>query len=171
MASALLIAKFVSIVTQILMGRFGGPDFYGQITLILLLANIFSLPMSNGWGLAYVREVAAKQHQGNAIDQTLKSLLHIVLIATAFTTLVLFIGVSSLSAFLNISEVNLYYTIVLAVISAFWLLSKQIFQAEKLWGQYVLIEASWVLLVFAGLCIIFFNNSLLIPAASLVFAA
>jgi hypothetical protein len=77
--AGVLVAKIFSVTAQILMGRNLGPELYGQITIITLLASYFAMPMVNGWGLVFVK-IAARKNEKSKQLQAVKSLLIVVLL-------------------------------------------------------------------------------------------
>lgn len=137
----LVVAKFLTMITQILIGRSQGAEFYGQFTLILILGNYISIPMITGWGLAFVQLVSAKKDKDNlVVISALKMLLIIILLAITLTITTIILFKSWLSYQLNINKTILWQATLIALTTTWWLLAKQIYQAIQQWYHYVIIE-------------------------------
>ncbi|WP_276570162.1 oligosaccharide flippase family protein [Thiocystis violacea] len=155
-SSVLILAKIFSMFAQVIIGRQAGPEFYGQVTIIMILANYLTLPMINGWGLAYVRLVSVHGHKqcGDHNRQALKALLVTILAASLLTLFVLlFIG-DWLTQKMDLTREILLLSVLLASMNAWWTLAKHIFQANQDWQTYSLVEFTWAMLLFCGIGII-----------------
>ena len=148
--AGMITARIFSIAVQIIMGRKLGPEIYGQITMIMLLANYFSMPIISGWGLVFTK-IAAQKTERNVRLQALKSLLIVVFFSCILTILTLTTLRNLLASWLNIDNQIMLLTIVMTVLYAWWMLSKQISQGFQNWHMYVTIENTWSLVVFSGI--------------------
>jgi O-antigen/teichoic acid export membrane protein len=158
MAFFLMLAKSLSIVTQVILGRYGGAEFYGHVTIMLLLAHYFSLPMNNCWGVAYVRYIAATDESEILKHQALKMLFLIVITISIFICSVLWLFDNELSQFIDINIDLFRYSIALALASAWWQLLKQIYQSLQNWKKFIIVEFVWCLLVLLGTMGMFFSQ-------------
>ncbi|MDU9047982.1 MAG: lipopolysaccharide biosynthesis protein [Candidatus Electrothrix sp. Rat3] len=153
--AGMLVAKIMAIAAQIIMGRKFGPEFYGEMTIILLLSGYFAMPIVNGWGLVFTK-IAAREKDKKKKEQALKSLLFIVCICGILTILFLFVLQKPLSNLLDISPQSMKLTLLMTVFYAWWILTKQIAQGLQHWHTYVIIENTWAAIVLLGLLGIFF---------------
>jgi O-antigen/teichoic acid export membrane protein len=154
---ALILAKLLSIATQILIGRLTGPEFYGQFTIILILANYFSLPMINGWGVAYVR-LAAMESNKKITEQILKMLIVITLLAVLLTVILISTIHVWLEQHFHINEAIVWLSIIMAIATSCWMLAKQIFQADQNWYKYTAVELVWASFLFGGALALLFGK-------------
>jgi O-antigen/teichoic acid export membrane protein len=140
--SGMIAARILAALAQILIGRILGQTHYGELTIIILLAGYFSLPITGGWGLAFARVVAVQSDSGKNL-QALKALLSISL----FFGLVVGIGLYALrdpmSAWLKIDRTLMNLALPMTLLYAWWLLAKQIAQAFQAWGTYIAIDLGW----------------------------
>lgn len=148
--AGMMVAKIFSIATQIIMGRTLGPEIYGQITIIFLLASYFAIPMVNGWGLVFTK-IASQNKTKSEKLQALKSLLVIVFCCCILTTFALIALQSHLAIWLDIDSQMMALTIIMTILYAWWMLSKQIAQGFQNWKMYVTIENTWAFIVLAGI--------------------
>ena len=154
---ALIVAKLLSMATQIVIGRSAGPEFYGQFTIIIILANYFSLPMINGWGLAYVR-LAAMEHNKKIKVQILKMLIAITLLATVLTVISISTICVWLEQKLHVNQAIVWLSIVMAIATTCWTLAKQVFQADQHWYKYTAVELVWAFSIFSGTLVLLIGN-------------
>lgn len=145
-------AKVMSAATQIVLGRILGPADYGQVTVVLILAGYFAIPISTGWGLAYTRIVAGAS-ETTSVFQALKSLLLLTLVLAIGIGLCLTAVSAPLARRLNLSLPIMHMAIALSLGYAWWSLSKQIAQAFQKWSIYVMIELIWAGLVLMAVII------------------
>ena len=144
--AGVLAAKALSMIAQVYLGRNLGPHMYGQLTLILLLSSYFCMPMTNGWGLAYVRLASME----SAWEKKLEYLKAVLVVSAGFSaaTLVLLTLLSStLCHWLNIDETLFRPILILTSASALWFLAKLIAQGLQHWNMYIMIELVWSILI------------------------
>src|SRR6266568_3312070 len=144
--AGVLAAKALSMIVQVYLGRALGPHVYGQLTLMLLLSSYFCMPMTNGWGLAYVRLASME----SAWEKKLEYLKAVLVVSAGFSaaTLVLLTLLSSpLCRWLNIDETLFRPILILTSASALWFLAKLIAQGLQHWNTYILIELAWSILI------------------------
>lgn len=140
-SGGLVVAKLLTMITQILIGRSQGSEFYGQFTLILILGNYISTPMITGWGLSFVQLASAKNDSDSlAVISALKMLLIIILLATLLTITTIIFFQSWISYQLNLNKEMFYQAILIALATTWWTLAKQIYQATQKWYHYTAIE-------------------------------
>lgn len=165
------IAKILSMIAQIMIGRHLGPALYGELTVIMILANYLSIPMINGWGLAYVRLVSAvdaeEKHEYSI--RSLKPLLLITIAASLVTTLVLYLWRKWLCAALGVTHETLILAMTLAMLTAWFNLAKQVFQATQDWRIFNAIELSWALALILGVAFSIAVLNLDTQSAALIF--
>ena len=148
--TGMMVAKFLSITSQIIMGRKFGPEIYGQITLILLISSYFAMPMVNGWGLVFTK-IAAKETDSEKKHQALKSLLIVVSICCILTMIILAGLQKPLAKLLGVTVPLMQLSLVMTFFYAWWILAKQIAQGFQDWYTYVVIENIWAVVVLAGI--------------------
>jgi len=166
----IMLAKLLSMVAQVMIGRLQGPEFYGQLTLVLILANYLALPMINSWGLAYVR-LASVGHDANFEKQALKMTMFVALLATLLILVLVITCRNWLARELNVSETVIWLSMVTALASAWWLFAKQVFQAVQDWHQYIAVELLWALLLIAGVVAVFLSHWDSLSAVVMIFVA
>ena len=149
LGAALTIAKIVSTTTQIFLGRQLGAARYGDVSMVLLVASYFALPMTSGWGLAFIRMAAAADSTSARLN-SLKAALAIAGVASLLTLIPLIVFRQSIAAILNLDNTMMTMTIVITVGYAWWNLSKQIAQGFQNWRIYAGIDAGWALITLAG---------------------
>jgi O-antigen/teichoic acid export membrane protein len=142
----LIMAKSLSTVTQVCLGRYLGADVYGQVTVVLVLAGFLYLPMTNGWGLAMVRLVAAEKDARVKL-QILKATILVAAVVSVAYLLLLWLSSDVLAAMTGVGRGAMLQTIVITATTAWWFLCKQIAQAFQAWRQYIAIENIWAITV------------------------
>ncbi len=168
--AGMLVARLLSISTQVIMGRQFGPQLYGQITIVLLLASYFAMPMINGWGLVFTK-ISARTDFAEEKLNALKSLLVISLFSSCLMIILLLIFKEYLVAWLDISEKMVKLIIIMSLCYSWWMLSKMISQGYQNWFQYIVIENIWAFSIFIGLILIRFNNVHRLTTICMVFFA
>jgi O-antigen/teichoic acid export membrane protein len=168
--TGMMAARFLSIAAQVIMGRKFGPEIYGQITMILLVASYFAMPIVNGWGLVFTK-IAAKETDTSRRNQALKSLIAVVSVCCILTMSVLFILQRPLATLLDIDNGMMRLSLVMTVCYAWWILSKQIAQGFQYWHTYILIENIWAAIVLAGLLLLAFWGKFNLVTVSWIFFA
>lgn len=146
-----------------------GPEFYGEITLILILANYFALPMGGSWGIAYVQQVASSTSDDPRRQQSLSALLIITIVSMILVSLLILSLNSPLSQLLEVPHYSVRYAILLAIGYSIWLMAKQIFQAEQNWKPYVSIELAWATLIVLMLIVMQWQGWTTIKTVVLIF--
>lgn len=146
--TGMLAARMLSAVVQILLGRSLGPTHYGELTIVLLLAGYFSLPIAGGWGLAFTR-IAAAQTDPQKQFQALKALLMICFGFAIAVGLALYLLRSPLGVWLGLQRPLMNLTLLMSLVYAGWLLAKQIAQAFQAWGVYIAVDLGWAALLLA----------------------
>ncbi len=144
--AAIAAARIISAMAQILIGRILGPTQYGKLTIVMLLAGYFSLPIIGGWGLAFTR-VAATQMETEKRFQALKALLLICLCFAVAVAFGLYLLRIPLGEWLNIQRPLMNLTLVMSLLYAWWILAKQVAQAFQAWGSYIAADLGWALLL------------------------
>jgi len=168
--TGMVAAKILSVGVQILMGRKLGPEMYGQITLITLLASYFAMPMVNGWGLAFVK-ISSRTEGKNIQLQAVKSLLLVFLLCGTATTILLLLLQNTLSTWLDVSSSMMQLSIIMTLFYAWWLLAKQIIQGFQQWGMYIAIENICAIVLFIGITFLLMQPDITLPAVIFVFLA
>uniref|UniRef100_UPI0040574A03 lipopolysaccharide biosynthesis protein n=1 Tax=Candidatus Electronema sp. TaxID=2698783 RepID=UPI0040574A03 len=168
--TGMMAARFLSVAAQVIMGRKFGPEIYGQITMILLVASYFAMPIVNGWGLVFTK-IAAKETDNSRRNQALKSLIAIVSACCILTMFVLFILQRPIANLLDIDQRMMHLSLVMTVCYAWWILSKQIAQGFQDWHTYILIENIWAVIILAGLLILAFWGKFNLITVSWIFFA
>ncbi|QTA81898.1 Putative polysaccharide biosynthesis protein [Desulfonema limicola] len=156
--TGIIISKIFSVITNIYIGRTLGPNIFGQITMVLLLAGFLNIPMTGGWGVAFVRLGAAEDNEKKQFD-ILKSVLFISVFFTILFTLLLWISAPVLRELFAVDKTMMTLTILITVTSAWYSLSKLISQGFQDWRNYVFIENAWAFIIL-GLVIVFFLCSM-----------
>jgi teichuronic acid exporter len=153
--TGMLSARMLSALAQILMGRILGPTYYGELTIVILLAGYFSLPITGGWGLAFTR-VVATQGDPKRSYQALKALLLICFCFAAAVALGLYLLRGPLGDLLNLKLALMNLTVLMSLLYAWWLLAKQVAQAFQAWGTYIAVDLGWaiILLVLAAVLMV-----------------
>ncbi|MCI5208316.1 MAG: hypothetical protein D3910_05880 [Candidatus Electrothrix sp. ATG2] len=147
-------ARVLSTASQVIMGRKLGPEVYGQITMILLIASYFAIPLVNGWGLVFTK-IAARETDRIKRKQALKSFLIVVFCCSIVTGTVLLIIQKPLADILDIDNRMMQFSLFMTACYTWWILTKQIVQGYQDWHVYIMIEITWALLVLTG--IVFFT--------------
>ncbi|CAK8711524.1 MAG: Membrane protein involved in the export of O-antigen and teichoic acid [Candidatus Electronema aureum] len=168
--TGMMVARFLSVASQVIMGRKFGPEIYGQITIILLISSYFAMPIVNGWGLVFTK-IAVKEIDVSKKNQALKSLLLVVSVCCILTTLVLFVLQSPLADLLDIDRRMMRLSLIMTVCYAWWILTKQIAQGFQNWRAYILIENIWASIVLSGLLVLAFWGKFNLFTVSWVFFA
>jgi O-antigen/teichoic acid export membrane protein len=150
--AGMIAARILSAVTQILLGRTLGQTRYGELTIIVLLASYFSLPISSGWGAAFARIVAV-QSDPRKNFQALRSLLLIALGCGLAVSLGLYAFRGPMGAWLHIDRRLMDLTLLMSLFYAWWSLAKQIAQALQAWRTYVAVDLGWAVIAL-GLVIL-----------------
>lgn len=163
----MMVAKFLSVATQILMGRKFGPEVYGQITLIMLLSSYFSMPIVNGWSLVFIK-IAAKEQHIEKKYQALKSLLLIVLLCGIGVILILAAFKQHLATLFNITPELMQLSLAMTFFYAWWILTKQIAQGFQRWHIYIFIENIWAIIVLLGVILLILQEQLTVATVSCV---
>jgi len=151
----MMAARITSIATQILLGRELGPVLYGKITIIILLSSYFSMPMINGWGLAFIKIASSGTDRAKKLE-ALKSFMIVALLFTLITSFGLTILRVPLAKWLEIDNRMMDLTIVMTLLYAWWIFSKQVAQGFNDWHTYIAVENSWALIVLLGAIVAIF---------------
>jgi O-antigen/teichoic acid export membrane protein len=146
----MMLAKFLHIASQVIMGRTLGPEIYGKITIILLLSSYFSLPMVSGWGMVFTK-ISAKEQDVIKKYQSLKALLLVVSLCCILTVSCLSILRRPLAHLLDIDSQMMYLSIAMTVSYAWLLLVKRIAQGFQDWHRYIIIENICAAYILAGI--------------------
>jgi O-antigen/teichoic acid export membrane protein len=166
LGTALAISKIVSMTTQIFLGRQLGAARYGDVSIVLLLASYFSLPMASGWGLAFIRK-ASTEASTKAKLQALKAVLAVAGVASALTIMILLVFRNSIAAALKLDHPMMTMTIAMTVGYAWWNLSKQIAQAFQNWRIFTCIDiGSSVITLSGSLIVISWHGAGLLPVCT-----
>ena len=136
-------------IVQVYLGRELGPRLYGQLTLMLLLASYFYMPMANGWGLAYVRLASLERQQDKKLE-CLKAVLIVSATLSVATLILLTTLADPLCRWLSIDAILFKPILILTSASAMWFLAKFIAQGLQHWRTYILIEFVWSLVVLGS---------------------
>ncbi|WP_054032892.1 lipopolysaccharide biosynthesis protein [Desulfatitalea tepidiphila] len=131
--------KLVSAGAQVFVGRVLGPAGYGQLTVVLLLAGYFAVPIVGGWGLAFTR-IAAQETEFKARLAALNSLLIVSLVVCVLVCGVLIALRRCLVIWLSLDLRLVHWTIATTLLYAWWVLARQIAQAFQAWRTYLAIE-------------------------------
>lgn len=161
-------AKFLAVAAQILLGRTLGPSDYGQLTIMLLMAGYLAVPITGGWGLAFVR-IVAKEGESEDRPAALNSLL---LVSLLLSVLVggLFLALRGvLTEWIGIGGRLVDATFVMGLLYAWWGLAKQAAQAFQAWRTYVTIEVSLSVVLVAALLLLFFADRIDLFRVGIVF--
>lgn len=150
--AGLVVAKAVSVAAQVMLGRVWGPDDYGRITIIIIIAHYLAIPMANGWSTAYVRMRTSGDEEvaGEALNALLK-----VFFVASLAVAVLYLSTSShLQSFLNLSPRHAPATLAIAFAYAAFLLAKSWAQANQDWRRYVAMDitSTSTLLALIAVC-------------------
>jgi O-antigen/teichoic acid export membrane protein len=169
-AIGMMLARFISVVGQIVAGRQLGPEVYGQLTIILLLASYFTMPMVTGWGLVFTK-IAARETDPTKIKRALKSLLAVVFVCSGLTVVFLMALQQPLTRWLDISPQLMRLTIIMTMLYGWWILSKQLAQGLQHWHTYVIIENIWAIIILTGISSLSLCSKLTLVTVSLMFFA
>lgn len=166
--SAMIGAKVLSVITQVFLGRRLGPSAYGELSIVLLLASYLYIPISNGWGLAYVRSVA------RVTDATekrilLSSTLLLSVIASVLTVTLLLLTLPDFLALIQLPPELSTLTIVMTLGTAWWFLTKFVAQSRQAWTHYTSIELSWASLILGLILVAHWTDLLTLQSALIVF--
>lgn len=166
--AGMLIAQFLSIVSQIVMGRQLGPELYGRVTIILLIASYCATPIAGGWGLVFTK-IAAREPDEGKKNQALKSLLLVTLCCGISTIFLLFIGQRPLAALLDIDSRSMQLSLITTIFYAWWIVTKQIAQGSQAWPAYLLIQNIWAGFVLAGVIGLILSSTATVVTVCCVF--
>jgi len=131
--------KLVSAGAQVFVGRVLGPAGYGQLTVVLLLAGYFAVPIVGGWGLAFTR-IAAQETEPKARLAALNSLLIVSLVLCVLVCGILIVLRRYLVIWLSLDLRLVHWTIATTLLYAWWVLARQIAQAFQAWRTYLAVE-------------------------------
>lgn len=167
----IVIAKLVSAAAQILVGRVLGAADYGRLTVVLLLAGYFAVPIVGGWGLAFTR-IAAQETEAKARRAALNSLLVVSLILCLLVCGTLFALRDHWGGWLSLDDRLVQWTIATTLLYAGWLLARQIAQAFQAWRTYLAVEMILaVVLVAVVLALVLWGRADLYPVLAAFWAA
>ncbi len=140
----MLAAKFLSLATQVYIGRTLGPEIYGEITIILVIAGFLYLPISNGWGIAFVR-LATTETEEKRKYQIVYATLIITTVATVLYLPLLYVLSPWLKTIFGVSHRETIAIIAACAAIGWWTLGKMIFQGFQDWRGYVTLENLWAI--------------------------
>ncbi len=164
------IAKVFSATTQIFLGRVLGPADYGQITVILILAGYFSIPVATGWGLAFTR-IVAEEKDSDRTYGALRTLFALTLSLALVVGLCLFAFNGLLADRFNMSTAAMHMTVVMSLGYGWWILTKQVAQAYQAWPTYVRVEMGWSVVIFCFALILYFTGQMRVMTVCFAFVA
>ncbi|WPD21679.1 MAG: oligosaccharide flippase family protein [Candidatus Electrothrix scaldis] len=154
--AGMLIARILSVAAQIIMGRYLGPEVYGQLTMIILLSSYFAMPIVNGWGLVFIKIVSKEKEDGKK-REALTSLLLVVFVSSLLVTTFLAVLQDFFVKLFHVTPQLMSLTLVMTIFYSWWILTKYIAQGRQNWSIYVFIENIWALIVLFGVLGLFWG--------------
>ncbi|HVN85637.1 MAG TPA: oligosaccharide flippase family protein [Candidatus Binatia bacterium] len=144
----MIVAKGLSTLGQLLIGRLLGPAEFGRVAVVLATANVVAVPLAGAWGTAFVRYAAAQP------DSVWMPLLRwtamMTLASSGIVAAVVVAAAPFLAVWLDLPPALVIAGGVLGVGMALWLLAKFACQGREDWGRFVAIELLWGLGLMLG---------------------
>jgi O-antigen/teichoic acid export membrane protein len=152
-SAGFVLSKAFMFFSQLVVGRELGPATYGAFTIIIVLGNLFYLPITNGWGTAFVKfsnECKTQEEKREYLKAA--SVLGVAAGAVMFALLAA--GYWFLPAALNITNEAYLLSLAAAATLSIWYFSKMIAQGSLEWGRYIAIEFVTAAVVFTGVLVL-----------------
>jgi O-antigen/teichoic acid export membrane protein len=121
------IAKLLSVIFQIYLGRVLGVVEYGKFTVVISLVEIFSVPMLMGISASMMKYIAERKNERVRKD-IVTSGIFLIFIFTLIFASVFYIASPNLAVLTSVTNKYVFAAIVLALLYAPWVVSQKIYQ-------------------------------------------
>ena len=154
--AGMVVAKGLSTIGQLLVGRWLGPAEMGHLTIVIATSTVIASPVASAWGGAFVRYAAGTPATASAA--LLRSTRRQALAWTGTLALAVALLSPLLAPALGVPPSMLACGAVVAAAMALWLFAKAVCQGRENWRRFVAAEAG-------------FGGALVLASSVLLFAA
>jgi O-antigen/teichoic acid export membrane protein len=169
-ATGTILAKVLSVGTQLYLARALGPAEFGKFSLAIAITLIVSTPIYDAWGATFIKFNAIRP--GTSKPWHLLRAVTILAVLSAATLLGLaLVATAPATSWLNIPRRVYFVGLATAVAAVVWFLAKATCQGMLAWNRLVSIDLSWAVLILTASVVLSVGWGPLDWKVILVFAA
>lgn len=166
--TGLTVAKVISMVFQIYVGRSLGSIEYGKFALVNSMASLFWVPMLMGLSTAMVKYLAENKEEKKNIISTSISMMVIFI---TLSSIVLYIIFPILASAFSVSQKYILGSIALALLYCGWVISQKIYQGLEKMNKLSMANISFSAIILVLVSFLFLmseeNNSAAVALATM----